>query len=83
MPKSQLQCYGETIYCCGEDYLSRCARGRNGLERFVSVVAWCISTARPAIFGQAPFNPILGETHHVSRGSLNLLVEQVKTDSTP
>lgn len=29
------------------------------------------------IFGQAPFNPILGETHHVSKGSLNVLLEQV------
>lgn len=77
MPKSQLQCYGEAVYCTGEDYLSKCTRGKSSLERFTSVVAWSISTTRPAIFGQAPFNPILGETHHVSRGSLNLLLEQV------
>ncbi|KAG6474280.1 hypothetical protein ZIOFF_068205 [Zingiber officinale] len=77
MPKSQLQCYGETVYCCGEDYLQECARGKSSLERFTSVVAWSLSTTRPAIFGQAPFNPILGETHHVSKGSLNVLLEQV------
>ena len=32
---------------------------------------------RPVIFGVAPYNPILGETHHVSRGNLNVLLEQV------
>ncbi|THU47161.1 hypothetical protein C4D60_Mb09t12620 [Musa balbisiana] len=77
MPKSQLQCYGEAVYCFGEDYLNKCAKGKSSLERFASVVAWSISTTRPALFGQAPFNPILGETHHVSRGSLNVLLEQV------
>lgn len=77
MPKSQLQCYGETVYCVGEDYLKRCNQGKNKLQRFTSVVAWCISTTRPAIFGVAPYNPILGETHHVSRGTLNVLIEQV------
>ncbi|XP_073010495.1 oxysterol-binding protein-related protein 4C-like isoform X1 [Typha latifolia] len=77
MPKSQLQCYGEGVYCIGEDYLSKCAKGKSSLERFISVVAWSISTTRPAIFGLAPFNPILGETHHVSRGTLNVLLEQV------
>ncbi|RZS23780.1 hypothetical protein BHM03_00056813, partial [Ensete ventricosum] len=79
MPKSQLQCYGEAVYCIGEDYLNKCAKGKSSLERFASVVAWSISTTRPALFGQAPFNPILGETHHVSRGSLNVLLEQVMT----
>lgn len=77
MPKSQLQCYGESVYCINEDYLTRCPRGKSSLERFTSVVAWSISTMRPAIFGLAPFDPILGETHHVSRGSLNVLLEQV------
>ncbi|URE40151.1 Oxysterol-binding protein [Musa troglodytarum] len=77
MPKSQLQCYGEAVYCIGEDYLNKCAKGKSSLERFASVVAWSISTTRPALFGQAPFNPVLGETHHVSRGSLNVLLEQV------
>ncbi|URE40149.1 Oxysterol-binding protein [Musa troglodytarum] len=76
MPKSQLQCYGEAVYCIGEDYLNKCAKGKSSLERFASVVAWSISTTRPALFGQAPFNPVLGETHHVSRGSLNVLLEQ-------
>lgn len=79
MPKSQLQCYGETVYCVGEDYLKRCAQGKNKLQRFTSVVAWCISTTRPAIFGVAPFNPVLGETHHVSKGTLNVLIEQVNS----
>ncbi|KAG6511759.1 oxysterol-binding protein-related protein 4B-like isoform X1 [Zingiber officinale] len=77
MPKSQLQCYGEMVYCYNEDYLCKCAQGQSKLNRFISVVAWSISTTRPAIFGQAPYNPILGETHHVSRGSLNVLLEQV------
>lgn len=77
MPKSQLQLYGEGVYCIGEDYLSKCAKAKSSLERFTSVVAWSISTTRPAIFGFAPFNPILGETHHVSKGTLNVLLEQV------
>ncbi|ONK69502.1 uncharacterized protein A4U43_C05F23610 [Asparagus officinalis] len=77
MPKSQLQCYGEAVYCIGEDYLKKCARGKNKFDRFTSVVAWCISSARPLIFGLTPFNPILGETHHVSRGTLNVFVEQI------
>ena len=34
---------------------------------------------RPVIFGVAPYNPILGETHHISRGNLNVLLEQVRT----
>lgn len=29
------------------------------------------------MFGVAPYNPILGETHHASRGNLNVLLEQV------
>ncbi|RVW16185.1 Oxysterol-binding protein-related protein 4B [Vitis vinifera] len=77
MPKSQLQCYGETVYCVGNDMLSRCSKAESSLERFASVVAWSISTTRPLIFGVAPFNPILGETHHVSKGTLNVLLEQV------
>lgn len=78
MPKSQLQCYGESVYCIGEnDYLKKCAEGKSSLERFVSVVAWCISTTRPLLSGLAPYNPILGETHHVSKGTLNVLLEQV------
>lgn len=77
MPKSQLQCYGETVYCVANDMLSRCSKAESSLERFASVVAWSISTTRPLIFGVAPFNPILGETHHVSKGTLNVLLEQV------
>ncbi|KAL0916649.1 hypothetical protein M5K25_014177 [Dendrobium thyrsiflorum] len=73
----QLQCYGESVYCTSEDILTKCARGKNSLERFIAVVAWAISTTRPVIFGWAPFNPVLGETHHVSRGNLNVLLEQV------
>ncbi|PIA43832.1 hypothetical protein AQUCO_01800107v1 [Aquilegia coerulea] len=57
--------------------LSKCIDGKSPLERFAAVVGWSISTNRPAIFGVAPFNPILGETHHVSRGSLNVMLEQV------
>ncbi|XP_049931769.1 oxysterol-binding protein-related protein 4C-like isoform X1 [Nymphaea colorata] len=77
MPKSQLQSYGECVYSIGEDLLGRCAEGKSSLERFNAAVAWCISTTRPVAFGMAPFNPILGETHHVSMGSLNVLLEQV------
>lgn len=76
-PKSQLQCYGESVYCTGSDLLSRCNSGQNPLDRFTSVVAWSISTTRPSPFGVAPYNPILGETHHVSKGNLNVLLEQV------
>jgi hypothetical protein len=51
--------YGEGVYCVGEDYLSRCARGKDSLERLTAVVAWSISTTRPPIFGFAPYNPVL------------------------
>ena len=57
--------------------LSQCANGKTPIERFMAVVAWNISTLRPLMFGVAPYNPILGETHHVSRGTLNVLLEQV------
>ncbi|MQM20861.1 hypothetical protein Taro_053890 [Colocasia esculenta] len=77
MPKSQLQCYGEAVYCIAEDMVGKCARGKSSLERFTSVVAWSISTTRPPMLGLAPYNPVLGETHHVSRGTLNVLLEQV------
>ncbi|CAA2950482.1 oxysterol-binding protein-related protein 4B-like [Olea europaea var. sylvestris] len=77
LPKSQLQCYGESVYCTKTDMLSKCNNGETPLDRFISVIAWSISTTRPLIFGVAPYNPILGETHHVSRGTLNVLLEQV------
>ncbi|CAH2056666.1 unnamed protein product [Thlaspi arvense] len=76
IPKSMLQCYGESVYCTGKDLLSECAKGKSPMERFIGVVAWSISTTRPLMFGVSPYNPILGETHHVSRGSLNVLLEQ-------
>ncbi|KAK1290675.1 Oxysterol-binding protein-related protein 4C [Acorus calamus] len=81
MPKSQLQCYGETVYCVGVDMLGRCSKGRSSLERFMSVVAWSVSTNRPPIFGLAPYNPVLGETHHVTNGSLNVLLEQTSLNT--
>uniref|UniRef100_A0A7N0ZUL9 Uncharacterized protein n=1 Tax=Kalanchoe fedtschenkoi TaxID=63787 RepID=A0A7N0ZUL9_KALFE len=77
IPKSQLQCYGEGIYCIAKDLLSQCSSGKTPLDRITAVVAWSLSTARPLMFGFAPYNPILGETHHGSRGTLNVLVEQV------
>ncbi|XP_073290408.1 oxysterol-binding protein-related protein 4C-like [Primulina huaijiensis] len=77
IPKSQLQCYGESVYCISSDMLSKCNNEKSPLNRFISVVAWSISTLRPLAFGVAPYNPILGETHHVSRGSLNVFLEQV------
>ncbi|XP_070018705.1 oxysterol-binding protein-related protein 4C isoform X1 [Nicotiana sylvestris] len=77
LPKSQLQCYGESVYCINSDMLSKCGKGETSVERMIAVVGWSISTLRPLMFGVAPFNPILGETHHVSRASLNVLLEQV------
>ncbi|KAF9592867.1 hypothetical protein IFM89_018421 [Coptis chinensis] len=77
LPKSQLQCFGESVYCVGDDMFRKCTDGKTALDRFVAVVGWSISTTRPAIFGVAPYNPILGETHHVSRDTLNVLLEQV------
>ncbi|MED6127789.1 hypothetical protein PIB30_091507 [Stylosanthes scabra] len=77
LPKSQLQCYGESVYCTSLDLLSKCNRGQTPLERLIAVVAWSVSTTRPATFGVAPYNPILGETHHVSMANLNILLEQV------
>ncbi|KAI3847108.1 hypothetical protein MKX03_012435 [Papaver bracteatum] len=79
LPKSSLQCFGESLYCTGgsDDILSRCSDGKSPIDRFTAVVAWSISTTHPVVFGLAPFNPILGETHHVSNGTLNVLLEQV------
>ncbi|KAL2630266.1 hypothetical protein R1flu_014952 [Riccia fluitans] len=77
LPKSQLQCYSEMVYCCGQNLLEQCADGATPAERFLAVVRWFISTVRPVPFGKAPYNPILGETHHVTAGDLNLLIEQV------
>lgn len=77
MPKSQLQVYGDSVVCSARDLLSKCVEGINPLERFKSVVAWSISTTRPVIFSNVPYNPILGETHHVSCGNLNVMLEQV------
>ncbi|XVF69931.1 hypothetical protein PTKIN_Ptkin11bG0120500 [Pterospermum kingtungense] len=57
--------------------LSRCNLADNTVDRFTWVVAWSISTLRLPTFGVAPYNPILGETHHVSRASLNVLLEQI------
>ncbi|GAB2267414.1 hypothetical protein Dimus_002397 [Dionaea muscipula] len=77
IPKSHLQYYGEAVYSVNQNMLGRCVEGKSSLERMIHVVAWSISTVRPLPFAAAPFNPILGETHHVSRGSLNVLLEQV------
>ncbi|KAM4113169.1 hypothetical protein ACJW30_05G199100 [Castanea mollissima] len=77
IPKSHLQCFGESVYCVASDIMSRCNSGESPLDRFIAVVTWSISTVRPVIFGVAPYNPTLGETHHVSRGNLNVLLEQV------
>ncbi|RWV93181.1 hypothetical protein GW17_00044379 [Ensete ventricosum] len=38
MPKSQLQCYGEAVYCIGEDYLNKCAKGKSSLESVEAVI---------------------------------------------
>ncbi|KAL2928841.1 Oxysterol-binding protein-related protein 4B, partial [Bienertia sinuspersici] len=77
LPKSQLQGYGELVYCVNQDMLSKCAAGETPIDRMISVVAWNISTFRMPVFGAIPYNPILGETHHASRGTLNVLLEQV------
>ncbi|KHN17625.1 Oxysterol-binding protein-related protein 4B [Glycine soja] len=77
MPKSQLQCYAESVYCTSSDLLSNLNSGKTPLDRLILVVAWSISTIRPLRFGVAPYNPTLGETHHVSKGNLNVLLEQV------
>ncbi|GAU25330.1 hypothetical protein TSUD_375930 [Trifolium subterraneum] len=77
IPKSQLQYTGESVYCSASNLLRRCNREQNPVDRFIYVVAWFISTRRRMTFGVAPYNPILGETHHVSKGNLNVLVEQV------
>ena len=78
LPKSQLLCFGEPVYCVKNDMLETCNKRENPVDRISAVVAWSISTKRPLNFGFAPFNPILGETHHVSRGTLNVLLEQVR-----
>ncbi|OAY46706.1 oxysterol-binding protein-related protein 4C [Manihot esculenta] len=77
IPKSHLQCFGESVYCVGKDLLHKCNIAESSQDRFICMVAWSISTARPSVFGVAPYNPVLGETHHVSRGNLNVLLEQV------
>uniref|UniRef100_A0A2P2KPJ8 Oxysterol-binding protein-related protein 4C-like n=1 Tax=Rhizophora mucronata TaxID=61149 RepID=A0A2P2KPJ8_RHIMU len=76
-PKSQLQWLGEPIYCTSKELLHECNNPKSSLDRFLAVVAWAMSSKVPVRFGVAPYNPILGETHHVSRGSLNVILEQV------
>ncbi|KAK7265226.1 hypothetical protein RJT34_32842 [Clitoria ternatea] len=76
MPKSQLQCYAESGYFTAVDMVSNFNRGKTAVDRLIAVVAWSISTIRPLRFGVAPYNPTLGETHHVSVGNLNILLEQ-------
>lgn len=78
IPRSQLQCYGEMVYSfSGQDLLGECCRREQPIERLKSIVTWNISTLRPLIFGMAPYNPVIGETHHVSNGYINVLAEQV------
>ncbi|XP_027921827.1 oxysterol-binding protein-related protein 4C-like isoform X1 [Vigna unguiculata] len=77
MPKSELQCYAECVYSTALDILSNLNGGNTPLNRLINVVAWTISTVRPFWVGVAPYNPTLGETHHVSKGTLNVLLEQV------
>ncbi|EOA16752.1 hypothetical protein CARUB_v10004961mg [Capsella rubella] len=78
LPRSQLQCYGEMIYSLGgQDLLGACSRRDLPIERLKSVVTWNISTLRPVVFGMSPYNPVLGETHHVSNGYINVIAEQV------
>ncbi|GAQ84545.1 hypothetical protein KFL_001940020 [Klebsormidium nitens] len=77
MPKSQLQLYGEAIYACNQTFLAACTEGASPLDRLLAVVRWHLSTVRSPLFGKAPYNPIEGETHHVSAGGLRLLAEQV------
>ncbi|CAA7060297.1 unnamed protein product [Microthlaspi erraticum] len=77
-PKSRLQCYAELIYSfSGDDMLGECSRRDSPIERLKSVVTWNISHFRPVLIGQSAYNPILGETHHVSNGHINVLIEQV------
>lgn len=77
LPKSQLQLYAESVCCCSSDLLGACTAALSPLERMVAVVRWHLSTTRPPPFGKAPYNPVRGETCHVSVGSLNVLLEQV------
>ncbi|KAG7546168.1 Oxysterol-binding protein superfamily [Arabidopsis suecica] len=78
LPRSQLQCYGEMVYSFGgQDLLGECSRRDLPIERFKSVVTWNISTLRPLVFGMSPYNSVLGETHHVSNGHINVIAEQV------
>ncbi|CAH2077935.1 unnamed protein product [Thlaspi arvense] len=78
LPRSQLQCYGEMVYSFGgQDLLGECSRRELPIERLKSVVTWNLSTFRPVVFGTSPYNPVVGETHHVSNGYINVLVEQI------
>lgn len=77
LPKSQLQLYGESVYSCQMDLLSACDDAALPLDRFLAVLTWHLSTTRQPPFGKAPYNPILGETHHVAAGDLRVLLEQV------
>ncbi|KAG4976495.1 hypothetical protein JHK82_035836 [Glycine max] len=47
MPKSQLQCYAESVYCTSSDLLNNLNSGKTPLDRLLLVVAWSISTIRP------------------------------------
>lgn len=67
----------ESDYLNVQALLAACTEGATPLERLLAVVRWHLSTVRSPLFGKAPYNPIEGETHHVSAGGLHLLAEQV------
>lgn len=76
MPKSELQLSGESLYSTREDLLSACLCGKTPLARMTDVVRWYLTTIREAAF-LSPYSPMLGETHHVTRGDISFQIEQV------
>jgi hypothetical protein len=74
-------CTGQFGLCLLHD-VSNGARD-NSQERLAVVVAWSISTTRPTIFGFAPYNPVLGETQHVSTSGCGLNVRPRGAGLTP
>lgn len=77
VPKSQLQMFAESMAVTGRDLLGACAAGDTPLARMIAVARWHIATVRPYPFGKAPYNPVLGETHHMAVGDTQVIAEQV------
>ncbi|KAJ6435934.1 hypothetical protein OIU84_001042 [Salix udensis] len=58
IPKSQLQCYGESAYCFGKNLLQQCNNAENSLDRFTSVVAGSLNVLLEQVSHHPPVSAL-------------------------